>query len=568
MMKSSREEVLSITKTLVRQESIVNTDGEKLLAQKLHTMIAGFSYFRHHPDQLVLARTTDDERKRHNVMAFVKGTKGKSKRTVLLMGHLDTVGTDDFVHLQEDACHPDRLMEKLQEEALPETVKEQLDSGDWLFGRGVLDMKSGLASNTYLLKYYSEHPEKLDGNLVYLAECDEEDSSHGILSALNILSQWKEEHSFRYVGAINADFVSPRHTEDRNRYVYKGTVGKLLPSFFIAGAESHVGSCFEGLDPNLIAAELTRQISYNPELCDEADGEVTVPPVSLKQTDLKPGYTVQTALSAFAYYNFFVHSWSPKDVLEKLKGQALAAFENALSIYEERYHQYCKTAGEPVRRIPWPPRVFTFVEMETLLIKEHGKSFTDHMDRFKENLLEDTSLDVRMFSVKVVEEAWKWMADRSPAIVLFYSSLYSPRIRITGETPEEAALNRALDRAIEEVQPMYPHPIKARNFFPHISDMSFVAISDDEEGIEAVRDNNPAWGTKHFVDYGAVRELQIPVINIGPYGMDAHSKLERAEMTYSFEVVPALTRRVIERLIGTEEEEAGIGATETESGFR
>ncbi|MGM9920985.1 MAG: M20/M25/M40 family metallo-hydrolase, partial [Bhargavaea sp.] len=477
----------------------------------------------------------------------------------------DTVGTDDFVHLQEDACHPDRLMEKLRKEELPYSVREQLDSGDWLFGRGVLDMKSGLASNTYLLKYYAEHPEKLDGNIVYLAECDEEDSSHGILSALDILRQWKEQLGFTYVGAINADFVSPRHTEDRNRYVYRGTVGKLLPSFFITGAEAHVGSCFEGLDPNLIAAELTRQISYNPELCDEADGEVTVPPVSLKQTDLKPGYTVQTALSAFVYYNFFVHSWSPEDVLNKLKGQALVAFEHALSIYGARYRQYCEMTGEPVRQIPWGPRVFTYQEMEEQLVQEHGVQFTDHMDQFKKNLLEDASLDVRMFSVRVVEEAWKWMADRSPAVVLFYSSLYSPRVRITGETAEEAALNWVLDRAIEDVQPMYPHPIKVRNFFPHISDMSFVSISDDEEGIGAVRDNNPAWGTKHFVDYEAVRELQIPVINIGPYGMDAHSKMERAEMTYSFEVVPALTRRVIERLIGAGETQTATVMEEREA---
>lgn len=552
-MRSSREEVLAITKTLVHQESIVNTDGEAALAQTLFSLFADLPYFRSRPGQVILARTADDDRERHNVMAYVKGTKGNSGRTVLLMGHLDTVGTDDFVHLQEDACHPDRLMEKLRKEELPDSVREQLVSGDWLFGRGVLDMKSGLASNTYLLKYYAEHPEKLDGNLVYLAECDEEDSSHGILSALNVLKQWKEEHGFSYVGAINADFVSPRHADDMNRYVYRGTVGKLLPSFFITGAEAHVGSCFEGLDPNLVAAELTRQISYNPELCDEADGEVTVPPVSLKQTDLKPGYTVQTALSAFVYYNFFVHSWSPKDVLDKLKGQAMSAFENALLIYKNRYRQYCEMTGEPVRQIPWVPRVFTYQEMEEQLVHEHGVQFTDHMDRFKKNLLEDTSLDVRMFSVRVVEEAWKWMADRSPAVVLFYSSLYSPRVRITGETSEEATLNRALDRAIEDVQPMYPHPIKVRNFFPHISDMSFVSISDDEEGIGAVRDNNPAWGTKHFVDYEAVRELQIPVINIGPYGMDAHSKMERAEMTYSFEVVPALARRVIDLLIGTEE---------------
>lgn len=71
--------------------------------------------------------------------------------------------------------------------------------------------------------------------------------------------------------------------------------------------------------------------------------------------------------------------------------------------------------------------------------------------------------------------------------------------------------------------------------------MSFVAISDGEEDIQAVSDNNPGWETKHYVNYEGIRELDVPVINIGPYGLDAHKKLERTEMTYSFEIVPNLT---------------------------
>ncbi|RKJ20266.1 peptidase M20, partial [Butyricicoccus sp. 1XD8-22] len=234
-----------------------------------------------------------------------------------------------------------------------------------------------------------------------------------------------------------------RFEGDDNRYIYKGTVGKLLPSFFITGAETHVGSAFEGLDPNFIAAELTKQINYNPELCNEAYGETTVPPVSLKQMDLKPSYTVQTALSAYVYYNFFIHSWSPKDVLIKLKEQAMIAFTNALNTFEERYRKYSEISGEPFVDVPWKPRVFTYEEMENLLIEENGNSFIEHMNEFKQNLLTNTELDTRMFAARVVEEAWKWMKDKNPAIILFYSSLYSPRIEMTGKTTDELNLIRA-----------------------------------------------------------------------------------------------------------------------------
>jgi arginine utilization protein RocB len=548
-MLQCREEVLAFTKKLVNIESIVNTAGEKVIAQSLFSLLTDFPYFTNNPTNLEMVQTINDVHVRYNVLAFVKGTKGTSNRTVILMGHMDTVGIDDFNQLKDLACDPDELMEALKKEDLPASAKEHLESGDWLFGRGVLDMKSGVASHLYLVKYYSEHPEKLDGNIVLLAECDEEDSSHGVLSALKTLKKWKEEHGFEYVAAINSDFVSPRYAGDTNRYIYKGTVGKLLPSFFITGAETHVGSCFEGLDPNFIAAELTKQIDYNPELCNEAFGETPVPPVSLKQTDLKPSYTVQTALSAYVYYNFFIHSWSPKDVLEKLKEQAMVAFSRALGSFKERYEQYCVLSGEPYISPLWKPRVFTYEEMNQMLVQENGDAYVIHMNQFKEALLQNSELDTRMFAARVVEEAWKWMKDKNPAIILFYSSLYSPRIELTGKTNHEQVLIDALDQAVEAVQPSYPHPIITRNFFPYISDMSFVALSDDEEGISAVSNNDPGWGTKHFVEFQDIRDLNVPVINIGPYGLDAHKKLERMEMTYSLEVVPNLTNEVIKKLL-------------------
>lgn len=155
-------------------------------------------------------------------------------------------------------------MEAFGEQDLPSPAQEHLTSGEWLFGRGALDMKSGLASHLYLMRYYSMHPDQLEGNLVFVSECDEEDGSNGILSSLKTLKRWKKEQQFEYVAAINADFVSSLYEGDENRYVYKGTVGKLLPSFFITGHESHVGAAFEGWILNFLAAELTRQIEYNP----------------------------------------------------------------------------------------------------------------------------------------------------------------------------------------------------------------------------------------------------------------------------------------------------------------
>ncbi len=548
-MFDCHEDVWALTKQLVRIESIVNEGGEKVMSQALLTLVSSYPYFQEHVDHVIYQQTENDEQERYNVIAFVKGTKNPSNKTVLLMGHIDTVGIDDF-NLKEYALDPDALAEALRQEDLPEEVQSHLNSGEYEFGRGVLDMKSGVASHLYLLKYYSEHPEELEGNLMVVFECDEEDSSHGILSALTELKRLRDMHGFDYVAAINADFVSPRYKGDPNRYIYKGTVGKLLPSFFITGSETHVGSCFEGIDPNFIAAHLTRQISYNPALCNEAFGETTVPPVSLKQMDLKPTYTVQTALSAYVYFNFFIHSWSPKEVLDRLQVEAETAFTTALSEFKENYAMFSQASGEPMNDILWEPRVMTYDDVHAHLKLEHGKAYTDHMESFKEQLMQQTDLDTRMFAARVVEEAWKWMPDKNPAIIMFYSSLYSPRIEVTGKNEKERNLLNALNMAVEVVQPSYSHPIVTKNFFPYISDMSFVALSDDAAGISAVSSNNPGWGSKHYVDYEAIRDINVPVINIGPYGYDAHKQYERMERNFSLDIVPNLTNQVIQQLIG------------------
>jgi arginine utilization protein RocB len=548
-MLQCRDDVLFYTKMLVRMKSIVNTAGEKEIAQTLHSLIATLPYFQENPSYLIKAPTVDDELERYNIMAFVKGTKEASSKTVILMGHIDTVGTEDYNRLEAVACEPDELREAMKQEDHPGDLRQHLDSEDWLFGRGALDMKSGVAGHFYLLKHYAEHPEQLAGNLVFLAVCDEEDRSHGILSALKQLKAWKEEHRFDYIAAINADFVSPRYPGDPHRYIYKGTVGKLLPAFYIVGAETHAGASFEGLDPNWLAAELTRQLDYNPELCNEALGEVTVPPVSLKQSDLKPTYNVQTALAAYVYYNMLIYTWTPKEVLEKLKRHAEIAFDDALSVFEQRYREYCRRSGEPPRDIPWRTKVLTYEELNKLLQSEHGERYEQHMEQFKQQLLLDRSLDLRMFAVKVVEEAWKWKKDKHPVMILFFASLYSPRVELTGKNHKEQTLIEALNEGVRTIQDSYEHPIRVKPFFPYISDMSFVSLSDDEEAILTETANNPSWKSKLHVDYQDIRDLDVPVINIGPYGHDAHKKYERVEVNYSMYIVPNLTNLVIRGLL-------------------
>lgn len=544
------EDVKAITKELVKVPSIVKTSGEADCAKKIHEFHKSNHYFKENPEYLVLQRTLNDPYERYNVITMVRGTKGDSNKTVILMGHLDTVGVDDFGTIKEYAYDPDKLPEKLRELNLSETVNKDIDSGDYMFGRGALDMKAGVAGHMYLTKYFSEHPEELDGNLVVIAECDEEDTSSGIISSLKVLKEWKDKYNLEYIAAINADYSTPYDEKDENRYIYFGTIGKLLPSFYVTGKEAHVGQAFAALDPNLLVAELTRNIELNPDLCDEAQGEVTIPPMSLKQSDFKDIYTVQTALDAYSYYNFFTHSMSPKDVMEKMKEKAVESFDNIVKYTNDSYKKFCDLAGHTYTVLPWKTRVYTWEEFYKEVLDDNGQDFKKHINNFSRRINEENpSMDLREFSVKVIQESWKWAKDKSPAIIIYYSSVFSARIEITGKDHKEIELLASVRESIDFVREYSDRPIVTKMFYPYISDSSFMAISDDLEELKALEYNMPAWGSKYIHPIDEILEINVPVVNIGTYGKDGHMISERVHMKYTFENIPNITFNTVKKLL-------------------
>jgi arginine utilization protein RocB len=546
-----QDEIVRITKQLVEHPSIVGTIGERDMAFLIYEMLGQIPYFKEYPQFLRITPTRHDDRERYNVLALVKGADAAQTETVILMGHMDTVGVEDYGKWMGLAFSPDDLLKEWQKGGIPEAVAKDLATGNYMGGRGVLDMKSGIAINMAILRYFAAHRDQLKGNLLFVAACDEENNSRGILSALADLHQIAREENLSYIAAINSDYTAPRYDGDDNRYIYLGTVGKLLPAFYVVGKETHVGQAFEGFDPNLIVAELTARIDYNPDLCDEMFGEVTLPPVSLKQTDLKKQYDVQTPQTAFAYYNFFVHSWSPRDVLERLKQIAIEAFEAAITKFNARERLYSELSGQPYQPLSVVPRVYTYEEFYALCKEKHGEEFEQTLLTFSHNMLNEESLDIREFAKRMVEELWRLGGDTEPAIILFFASPYIPRVVLDEKDERDQRLIWAVHRAVEELQPWCPEKVQVRKFFPYISDMSFVAISDDEKEIQAFEKNMPVWGARHHMDLEAIRQLDVPVINIGPYGKDAHKKWERVEVPYSMQIVPNLMFKVIQSLFAS-----------------
>ena len=541
------KETESLTKRLVRTGSVNGTAGEADIADEIYGYFSALPYFQAHPENLWTTPLAGDKLARKNVFALVRGEKAGSANTVILHGHTDTVGIEDFGALSPWAFEPDALAEKLRARPLPASVAVDLASGDWLFGRGALDMKSGVAVHMTVLKALSESCGALQGNVLFMANPVEENQHTGMIEALPVLADLMESRGLQYAAAINNDYVAPLYEGDPNRYFYMGAIGKLLACFYVVGKETHAGQCFEGLDPTLLSAELTRLIDLNVDFCDAFAGALTPPPTVLKATDLKTSYNVQTPLASFLYFNFFVNHASVEKIIGKLRRTAEQAVANVMAYLNEQYRRYCEKTQALYRPLPFAPRVLTFQE----LYEEVAAYTPDLADTLEKTtaVLQSQGADPRTICLAAVEQVKKSCRDLSPVITIFFAPPYCPHNTLRLEEAGDQSIHAVMTAIAEEAQTQYGEPVSIQPFFPCLSDSSYLRINDSRESVRQLTANFPQVRQLYPLPFSLIKKLDIPAVNFGVYGKDAHRWTERVYKPYSFGVLPYLVQGAVKRLL-------------------
>jgi arginine utilization protein RocB len=526
-----------------------------------------------------------DPHGRHNAYAFLRG---QSSRAVVLLGHVDTVGADDYGALEPWAFDPDALAARRELlEGLGPDVAADLAAGpdDWMFGRGVADMKSGVAATIAVMRRLAEKaragsPPPL--SVVLLATVDEENESAGVLQAVRFLHALRERHGLAYAGVVNTDYTAARYPGDPHRYIYVGTVGKLLPSIFVVGQAAHAGDPFAGLDANLLAAELVRDLSMNTDLCDAVRGEVAPPPVTLHAADLKTGYDTQLPFAAAFYLNVVTLTTSPATLLARLRGRAETVLAGLLARLNVAAEDWLRaTAPTPRRSLPGVGEGETSSNTpeihpnHNVNVQDRGRARSgtvltyaelraETAARLGEDLVADAlsaewdrwplDEDKRERCLRLVRRLWALSGRQGPAVVLYYAPPYYPHVAAL----PASGVPDALSKAVAAVAAAHPElNLVVREYFPLLSDLSYLRL-DPALDLAALRDNMPVWreasacapprAGSYSLPIEAMRALDLPVVNVGPYGRAVHQAGERVLMPYSFGVVPQLIYETIERL--------------------
>lgn len=548
MTKTSAKQIEELTLELVRIPSINGTTGEKNLADFISGKLREIDYFKKHPDYVWEVDLKDDRYGRKNVFAFVRGEQGTHPDTVILHGHIDTVGVEDYGRLIDCAFDPAALEQKLREIELEPEVRQDLESGEWMFGRGTSDMKSGVAVHMAVLQQMSQRVSEMKGNLLFMANPAEENQHTGIIESLSELNRLKERESLEYRTAINTDYFPPVYRGDVTKYIYLGAVGKILPCFCIFGKETHAGECFKGLDPNLIGAEILRRIDLNTDLCDFYEGEYTAPPAALKFADLKTVYNVQTPMATFLYFNYFTHAVSVNKVIETLKEIAETAFNATISFLDERHRDYCRKMGLKYEPIQWQPRVMTYEDLFREVREEFGPGLDDKLHKLAEMLFSE-GMDARVICLRIVEELKRIRKGSAPVVVIFFAPPFCPHNTLKKDQPNEQKIVRIIEEVVGEAASFCEETFSIRKFFPYLSDSSYIKIDDDDDSLHALNRNFPEWDVIYPVPVTEIRAANIPAVNLGVFGKDAHKWTERLNKPYAFSVLPQLIERLIERIL-------------------
>ncbi|WP_037372384.1 M20/M25/M40 family metallo-hydrolase [Anaerovorax odorimutans] len=528
-MKKNR--ILSNLLRLCSVPSISETNGEIDIAHEIYKILNEINYFKNNPEMVKVCPMNGDPYNRSFVYALMKSEK-KNSKTIILLSHFDVVGIEDFGILKELAFDPIAYTQKLKDNSqiqMSEEARADLESGDYLFGRGIMDMKFGIAADIEILYTMEKELSNFEGNLLFLSVPDEEANSAGMLAAVELLESLKKEQQLEYSCCLVSEPHFPKYPKDDTKYIYTGTVGKLLPSFYCVGKETHVCEPFSGLNANRLTAKLIENIDSNPELSDYVMDTIVPPPACLKQADTKIDYSVQTPTSAYTYFNYMTLVKTPQEVMQSMINIAESSFKEVLSDIRTNIEKLSESTGEILNIPNIEPKVITFQELYKLCYKTHGDKFQLHLKKFIDN--QKSNQDLRDLSIEIVKEAHKFCPYRNPIIVVFYSPPFYPHSDIQNLDNKVIQVSKHI---VKFAKQKFNETIKIEPFFMGLSDMSYLGLSKNVD-ITQLTNNFPIWDMSYHVPLETIAKLNIPFINVGPLGKDAHKYTERICMSYSFE---------------------------------
>lgn len=502
---------------IVSIPSITNTNIEKQAEDWIFNFLSEIPYFKEHTDQRGRFSLEGDPLGREIVWGLYLSPESKG-RTALLINHHDVVSVEEYGKDAEFAFRGEELTELLKERDLDPLVQEDLDSGNWLFGRGVADMKGGLLIQLDVLN--AAILQNLPLNLLYLSVPDEENLSAGMRYSQYLMDTLEKKFDLEYVLGVDGE---PYTSNDNGDVIYyDSSAGKVMLNVYIQGVKSHIGEVLTGFNPLMILGKLMEQTERNLDLCDRTEHVVAPPPTWSMARDFKERYDASIPLAAGGLFAQVTVSKSAGEIMEHFHSLCLDLARSEIEAYKKDYLSFYGKERSIAMN------VFYYEELLQMALEKEEDSWTRHLDSIKkkhEEELNQGDLSTPEFNFFVIEALLEFLDYTDPCIVLAQSPPYYPF------APD--ILPVSWKEWIEETgEEIYGRKVSNGHYFMGISDLSYVSTKETLEESQKVSENIPLWGESYSIPFELLCKRSIPVVNIGPWGKDIHKKSERVYLPH------------------------------------
>ena len=600
-----RECIYDHLKELVAIPSISNTKEESLAADYLAKSLAEQDYFRANPGLCGQFPIEGDPLGRTVAYGLVRGN---GRRTVILTGHYDVVDTEEYgefrkyaydVEAWKNASGPE--LEGLLEMLTPE-AREDFCSGEWLFGRGVNDMKGGLAVGLAVTGWFGGRVLEgrgLEGNILFLSVPDEEAYSAGMRGAVPLFVDLARRYDLDYACLLD---LEPCFDEGGGQQVFIGSVGKMLPAVLVQGAKAHVVEAFKGLNAVGVLARLFLETELAPEFAEVCEGELCPPPTWFNLRDRKEGYDVSVPLRAGGYMSVLGFQKTAETLMERLVELGRKAFSEYLARMEgqrlaleemqgggedgaevagdcgsgiadsaeaagdcgsglDDRGEHCGSAAYgaelpggrpsvvPCETVP-PYSVLEYRELADYCVGKYGsEAFADwqrEQQREAGEMIRAGRWSYPQATLELMDRLLTWSKITAPVMVLSYAPPYYPAYH-SDHLPGRAGAGSALFDLLARAAAGYGVRLEKGNYFCGISDLSYCG-GGEGPGLEGYAANSPMWGGLYSMDSKAMKQFCAPALLFGPVGRDAHQMGERVKAASLLEEVPSVLIKFIEQM--------------------
>ncbi len=508
--------ILYILENLMKTKSLSYSEGENEASEFIYNYLSKIEYFSNNKEYLIRYKIDNDVYNREIICAIVMGN---NNNTLILSGHFDVVGIEEFGEFKDNAFDIKKIEDNLKTLDLSENNKKDLYSGEWIYGRGSCDMKGGLSASIAILEEYSKQENK-DGNLIFLTVPEEETYSIGMRESAKLLSDLKNKYNFNYKLMI---IPEPNDRKNNKHTLHIGTVGKCMPTIMVQGVKAHIMSYYNGLNPLSILSGIFEETEGSLKLVDSYKNEKTPPPLWSYFKDLKYEYDVSIPFRAAGYFTVLHFSRTPEEIINEVKKISIEAFNKFLNKFKKDYKEYNNKEIEE----NYNAEVYTLSELVDKL--KPRKDF----DAFYKNLKKEISIKIREeketypnTTIFAMEKILDYANFQTPFVLISFSPPYYPAVHSDFIEGKEKYGSKYFKIIEKEYRELYNIDTVCNNYMTGISDASYSAINTKYD-YKIFSDNMIVWGNEYSIDFKSIEDINIPTLIFGPWGKDLHRVTER-----------------------------------------